>query len=301
MKKSDATAESLIDQISVEPQEEPEIILLRSDMKRIVQRSVELGTEGLREIKYLVDLYYAIQKHRVAAGHKADRLEEKKLPHEMLTWVQTREKETERYIKSLLNHYAKNEATGMGQWAMNIFGVGPIISTGLLANINIERTPTASNLWAFAGFDPTKKWLKGQLRPWSASLKQVCFKVGNSFVFFKGSPKCFYGKLYTEFKEEIKAANERLDYKEQAAGYLAAKKFSHDTSSYKCYTQGMLPPLQVDLRARRKVIKIFLSHWWEEAYFRHYGVRPPAAYPISILGHSHVIDPPPQPEPRAKK
>ena len=42
-------------------------------------------------------------------------------------------------------------------------------------------------------------------------------------------------------------------------------------------------------RAKRYAVKLFLSHWFEEAYRTHYGTEPPKPYPIARLGHAHQV------------
>lgn len=54
----------------------------------------------------------------------------------------------------------------------------------------------------------------------------------------------------------------------------------------------MLPPAHVHARARRWVVKMFLSHMFDVWYELEKGVRPPDPWVIVHGGHVHVIDPP---------
>jgi hypothetical protein len=54
----------------------------------------------------------------------------------------------------------------------------------------------------------------------------------------------------------------------------------------------MLPPAHIHARARRWVIKIFLYHWFAEAYKRKWNAEPPKPYVIEHLGHAHMIEGP---------
>jgi len=55
----------------------------------------------------------------------------------------------------------------------------------------------------------------------------------------------------------------------------------------------MLPPLHIDARARRWVVKLFLSHWQFVAYKEHYKTDPPKPYILTRdEGHAHYIAPP---------
>src|ERR1039458_8826748 len=64
------------------------------------------------------------------------------------------------------------EGSEVGRWCLAQHGVGPVLSAGFIANIDIEIAQTAGQVWRFAGLDPTCKWKKGEKRPWNAGLKQ---------------------------------------------------------------------------------------------------------------------------------
>jgi hypothetical protein len=64
------------------------------------------------------------------------------------------------------------------------------------------------------------------------------------------------------------------------------------TEAFKHYSAGRLPPGQIDARARRYAVKLFLSHLHEVWYKAHFGKAPPLPYPIAILGHAHIKPPP---------
>jgi hypothetical protein len=51
----------------------------------------------------------------------------------------------------------------------------------------------------------------------------------------------------------------------------------------------MLPPAHVHARARRWVVKLFLSHFHAEWFQKHYGKPAPLPYAIDILKHAHLI------------
>jgi len=191
-------------------------------------------------------------------------------------------------LKRALDHYTATHE--MGSWMRAVHGIGPIISAGMLAHIDITKAPTVGHIWRFAGLDPSPaaKWEKGQRRPWNAALKNICWKAGQSFLKFSNDPECEYGKVYRKRKAYEVERNERGDMAAQAAVYLAAKKFGKETESFKHYTAGRLPPAQIDARAQRYAVKQFLSDLHAEWYRRHFGKEPPLPYPIAILGHAHL-------------
>lgn len=113
---------------------------------------------GRAEARYLVDAYYQIQDYRKAAGNQVtagDHLDAPAMP--FVEWLGGHMERTEGYIKGLLGHYA--QAQPAGAWSMSQYGIGPVISAGLLAHIDIRRCPAMGNLWAYAGLDPSQEWL----------------------------------------------------------------------------------------------------------------------------------------------
>lgn len=240
-----------------------------------------------KEARYLVDTYYNVQEYRKAAANQVRAMTEAGEPNSLIQWLFDNMRILENDIKSALNSYTDGHP--VGAWAKTITGIGPIISAGLLAHIDITKAPTVGSIWRFAGLDPTAEWKKGQKRPWNARLKTLAWKIGQSFVKVSNNPKDFYGKFYKERKAYEQAKNEAGDYAEQAAAKLEKFRIGKDTDAYKWYSQGKLPPAHIQQRAERYATKLFLAHWHEFAYENHYGVKPPKPYAISILGHGHEI------------
>jgi hypothetical protein len=171
----------------------------------------------------------------------------------------------------------------------SVHGIGPVISAGLLAHIDIKKCPTAGHIWQFAGIagEGQKPWEKGKPRPFNAKLKTLTWKAGQSFMKLSNDPKCIYGRLYREQKAKYIARNEADGFHEQALE--RAKKVGKTTEAYKHYSVGKYPPGHIDAMARRWAVKVFLSHlhmaWYEQAH----GKPPPAPFPVQILGHAHLI------------
>jgi len=108
---------------------------------------------------------------------------------------------------------------------------------------------------------------------------------------FSNRDDCFYGKLYKQRKEYEKTRNDRGDNKELAL--RLSSKFGKATEAYKHLSAGFLPPAQIDARARRWAVKLFLSHmqavWWEMDT----GEKPAKPYILTRdHGHAHEILPP---------
>lgn len=242
-----------------------------------------------REARYLVDLYYQIQDYRKAADNQERGLVASGEPHEVISWVGDAVETLEGDIKRALDAYGDSKL--VGRWSKGICGIGPVISAGLLAHVDIDQAPTVGHIWRFAGLDPTSKWEKKTKRPWNAGLKTLCWKIGQSFMKFQNNPNDFYGKLYVERKAYEIERNDKGELASQAAAMLAAKNFGHDTEAYKAYIVGKLPPAHIDARARRWVVKLYLAHWHRVAFYDRYGVEPPKPYVLEhVAGHSHEVE-----------
>jgi hypothetical protein len=262
--------------------------LLARDLK---EAAVDLG---LPEVRYLVKNYYDMQGMRIASGHQRRSLGQNGEPRYIISWTYKQMGAVENTIKKVLDYYTRNEPTGIGAWSRSIMGIGPVISAGLLAHIDIEKCPTAGHIWSFAGLNPEATWERGQRRPWNADLKTLCWKLGESFVKVQNRDEDIYGHIYAFRRRYEDAKNERHEYAEQAAAILERKKIGKGTEAYSFYSQGMLPKAHIYARSKRYAVKLFLSAWHESAYFQRYGELPPLPYAVTHLEqqHAHVFWPP---------
>jgi hypothetical protein len=242
------------------------------------------------EARYLVDAYYTIQEYRKASDNQVRALNTSSEPHKVIDWLADQMESLESQVRRALDKWT--DAQPLGVWAKSITGIGPVISAGLLAHIDITKAPTCGHIWRFAGLDPTVEWGKEQKRPWNARLKTLCWKIGESFVKVSGNAKDFYGKIYLERKAQEEAGNSALKFSAQATSALEKKKIGKDTEAYAALIQGRLPQAQIHARAKRYAVKMFLSHYHHVAYRLHYNEDPPKPFVIEHLGHAHVIKPP---------
>jgi hypothetical protein len=248
------------------------------------------------EARYLVDAYYMMQEDRKRAHNQVRALAEGVEPSAVMAWLATQSETLENQIRRALDQYT--QAHLMGVWMREIHGIGPVLSAGLLAHIDIEKAPTVGHIWRFAGLDPTSEWKKGERRPWNAQLKVLCWKVGQSFMKNAGAEACHYGHVYRERKAYEIDRNAAGGNAAAAAAWLP--RVGKATEAYKHYAAGRLPPSQIDARARRYAVKLFLAHLHGVWFERHHGKPAPLPYPIAKLpGHTHLIEPfnPASPDP----
>lgn len=246
-----------------------------------------------QEVRYLVDLYYQVQKFRMIAANQVRALDSAGEPHRLIDFVFANMEFIEEDIRKALAAFVKEWR--VGQWLVSICGIGPVISAGLLANLDVRGKSNCGHFWIYAGLGADQKWNKGEKRPWNASLKTlVAFKAGESFVKVQNRESDFYGKLYRDHKDKLIAINESGGFKSAAAKVLSEKKIGKDTEAYKAYSVGKLPPAHIHARARRYAAKIFLSHVHHVMFEDFYGNPPPPPYIIAdpMNGHRHFIAPP---------
>ncbi len=213
-------------------------------------------------------------------------------PSELVGWMGGNYRAIEARLKTMLGLYAA--ASPLGAWAMEQVGVGPVISAGLLAHIDLERAPTAGAVWAFAGLDPTREWQKGEKRPHNGALKRLTFLMGICFKYVSKKPAAYYGELVAERKVYETRKNERGDYEEQAMETMQGdRRPGKTTAAYKMLVQGKLPLARIQRRCERYSTKLFLSHYHTVGYLKVLRRVPVAPYaPVYLPDHVHCLLPP---------
>ena len=240
------------------------------------------------EARFLVDAYYQMQDDRIRAAGQVRSMDNE--PHAVLSWLGDQSSVLENQVKGALDVYSSNHP--IGTRIRTVDGVGPVIAAGFLAHIDITKADTAGSIWRYAGLDPTSEWKKGTKRPFNASLKTLCWKLGESFVKVSGKETAVYGHLYKERKAEELERNERKEFAEQAAVKLEKFNIGKTTDAYKAYSVGKLPPAHIHARAKRYAVKMFISHLHEAWYTHHYQRPAPAPYVFAHAGHVHKMDVP---------
>jgi hypothetical protein len=243
-----------------------------------------------QEARFLVDSYYVSQENRKRSNNQVRAMEEGSEPHLLIGWLASQSETLEGQIKRALDVYAESHEAG--RWMKSIYGIGPVIAAGMLAHIDIAEAPTVGHIWAYAGYDPDVKWEKGEKRPWNSSLKTLCWKTGQCFMKFSNAEECVYGAVYKERKADEIQYNDAGNNAELAAKILRERNYKKSTEAYKAYSKGKLPPGQIDARARRYAVKLFLSHLHFIWRFLHTKAVPPKPYAIGHMDHTHFIEPP---------
>jgi hypothetical protein len=135
-----------------------------------------------------------------------------------------------------------------------------------------------SSIWRYCGLAPISKRVAGHKTDYDVKLKSFCWKISTSFIKFH----CFGRQLYLQFKEDVKRKHPEP---------VQAVDLNGKPIFYKSGDPKMLwTPKHIDLYARRKVVKLFLSSVWET--WRKMNNLPVGnLYPMEHLGHKHYIAP----------
>ena len=281
-----------------------------------------LGTHLDRDnARHLVNAFYQMQDNRIRFAGQV-RSKDNEEPNELLGWFKDQSHLLEKQIESVMDKYTM--ANPVGRWMRkHIYGLGPIMTAGLVSHIDMSKVDKkgrpiqyAGQIWSYAGLINTE-WSKGTKRPWNAELKKLCWKIGEQFPKQARYENDVYGKLMAQKKAEEWAKNLSGEYSDIASQKTVGK----GTEAWKWYngkidpvwakeelskitgTNGynwpanyatvdkglnMLPPAHIHARARRWIVKLFLSHLLEVMYIDHNGKRCPDPYIIKE-GHTGRI------------
>lgn len=307
------------------------IVRLNRDMIAALRREFPGGVTD-SHARFLVDVFHTTQKTRIrlnnqikglardakATGHHAE-------PSGVLESFHANYALMERNAETVLKYYVQTHP--MFWFFENTLGVGPILAAELLAHIAIWRSPTVGHIYSFAGLNPQQKWAKGARRPWNASLKTACWKIGQSFIKLSGRADSFYSQVYKQAKVRRWQKNLAGGFRNEAQASLAAKNYGAETdqvlwyggkcspdlardmleagetpTAKKCLSDAgtpMLSPGHINNQAAREAVKLFLSHLHECWYEQEVGT-PPAPFAIAIQGHAHYVPPPQKARPAAQ-
>lgn len=225
-----------------------------------------------KEIIYLIRQFYRIQEHRIAFGGQIRALEEQGFDTNPLTnyfeQLHNIEKDMIKFLKGSVD-----KEPIWTDFLLKVRGIGPILGSGLINLIDIEKARHVSSLWAFAGLDVVNgkgrsrikehlverkiKGRDGKMKKvnslsYNPLMKILCWKIGKAFLMSK-SP---YRKIYDDRKEyEVKK-------------YPELRKF------------------HIDRRAKRYMVKMFLKDLW--LFWRDLeGLEVSMPYVIEKQGHKY--------------
>ncbi len=297
-------------------------VVQRSSKAKVEKSKVE--EEKLIPLSFfrtIVETYYDFQhqriitENRIFSNSKVNGITKEQLALYGVTRLFKNARQFEKDLITMMKKQLRKNDFYL-DYLKEIVGIGPIISMGLLAYIeDIGKFDNISKLWQMSGFGmnrycdnckiPThviveyttktgKKTKAKRLKPldictkcgketkpiiqrgtpgyqsnWNPHLKTLCWKVGQSF------------QKQQEFKKDKKTINSY--YRHLYLKIKAEEKRLHPTKEV-INGKTFWNPGHLDNRALRKVIKIFLSHLWQE-WRSLEGLEVTKPYASTILGH----------------
>jgi len=212
-----------------------------------------------------VRLYRSIQKLRLGIGERVRSVAQGRSERDVARDTEWYDGlyQIENNVKKTVQTIAKNHPL-YTDWLCHVRGIGPLNCAQLLGEIapvkghngqdGIGAFDTVSSLWKFAGLTPDSKKVKGEKLSYNNRLKTIALEhVGSSFI-RANSP---YRRIYDDKKAYYEA--NRPDWSK----------------------------LRIHYAARRAMVKVFLSHFWEQW-------RTLEGYPTRVLyvterpGHTHT-------------
>lgn len=143
---------------------------------------------------------------------------------------------------------------------VQVKGIGKSLAAQVISMVDISKADTVSALWKYAGMavvdGERDRPIAGQKLGYNKRLKTICHKVGTQFLMC-GSP---YRREYDSAREYYEA--NRPEWNKR----------------------------HCDLAARRKMIKLWLSHLWE-VWRKIEGLPTPNFYSHEKLGHNGYKSP----------
>lgn len=120
--------------------------------------------------------------------------------------------------------------------------------------------------------------IPGQLADFNPDFKKLCYLIGDQFIKQRESP---YRKLYDQYRLEYET---RPDLIAEMSG-----KKGKGTVRVRGEMVEVKGTAHINAMARRKAVKVFLSHLWEE-WRTIEGLPTPAPYSFAVLGHADKIE-----------
>jgi len=282
----------------------PEVLDLTNfvPVKKLAKDLIAAGeTLSDKQSRYIVDMYFSVQRTLASIKLQLTSAEKAGEPRQFIEWLKKTFTRFKNVLAATLHKYAERSVTG--RWMLAQYGIGPVISAGILAHVDFDRMSTdkyVGPIWRYAGLDPTVEWKgRGHRRPWNGRLRVICWYAGQAFMKFAKRPECYYGQLYLKRLEYETRKNENGDYADQAREKLEqAKKHRKNTSrmdsAMKVWESGKLTEPHLKARARRHSVKLFLSHFHMVEYFTRYDEWPPEPFIVAHAKpqHNDLVYPP---------
>lgn len=152
---------------------------------------------SLVDMRNLVDIYYQIQKVRIATGNQISAIKrgtdgEGYDPNSALVWTNQNMAFTEKQLQDMMLAFVKSQS--VGRWMLKVKGIGPVLAAALLANLDVTKCEHFNQFQSFCGLNDNNN-------PWYG--KEKADKI----------VKAIYEELQEEDKDVALAIVDRYDVK----------------------------------------------------------------------------------------
>jgi len=232
----------------------------------------------------LVDAALAIEKLRVASEVRQSHLALKGRQDPETDELHRRLVDLEDFADGTVARLIQNHPAY--SWFSRVKGIGKENIGKVVGLTDIERAPTISSLWKFAGFSvedgaaPKRRKGGGKLE-YNSQLRSMCWRLGSSLLRAKGKFYDYYLKEKDKYYQK---------YENRGVKIVPAASLPKDKEGKRYEPDGMISEGHVHNQAMRKMIKLFLACLW--VVWREADVLPVTRpYAIDKLGHNSYIDP----------
>jgi len=274
----------------------------------ILQAVNNLPPKQIGQLRFLVETMYDLQKVRIATSNRIKKYCE---------IADTTEAELKEYHSHADESYAENEKWMekesfaiikdhpiYDRWLSKVKGIGPRLSGGLLAWIDLYRATHVSSVWKYCGMAVVTT------RYHCGACKEE-FPVADVPEFENGCPKC-KGQLFRIGEADRRRRGEKLGYNPGAKVLVwkIGNQFVKQGDSYRklydhfrkeveqrpCHkvhldekTKKPIPCFDAHKHAKalRLTIKIFLSHYYIVGR-KIFGLPISDPFPFGVLGHDRA-------------
>ena len=230
----------------------------------------------------LVDAALAVEKLRVASEVRQSHLTLQGRQDPETDELHRRLKDLEDYVDGRVAHLIQGHPAY--NWFSKVKGIGKENIGKVVGLIDIEKAPTISSLWKFAGFSVEEgaapRRQKGGKLEYNSQLRSMCWRLGSSLLRAKG-------KFYDYYLKEKDKYYQR--YQNQGVKIVPATSLPKKEGK-RYEPEGMISEGHVHNQAMRKMIKLFLSCLWV-VWRQAEGLPVTKPYALDRLGHNSYIDP----------
>lgn len=152
--------ESMKGSIETDVKETLDMISIGLDLSTFKKTQLRADKFSKETIRFLVDTYYQVQDLRKARDNQLRAIMQGKDGDgfETSAFIATEIRNVETQIKSMIDYYT--DLIPVCYWAKSNLGIGPIISAGLYARLDINKATSAGSFWSYCGLNDNKTpWL----------------------------------------------------------------------------------------------------------------------------------------------